>query len=114
VSVEDGLDELWLGVKCQSNTEIAGSPRNVLRYSVTDEFHGGRALNGLGAPPGYRTQSNSECREMLRGSETVGAKLHCREGNSPDRRLRSQSVAKCTRMWGGLKQPGCWLRSSHH
>ncbi len=26
-------DEVWVGVKCQSNTEIAGSPRNVLRYS---------------------------------------------------------------------------------
>ena len=26
-------DELWIGVKCQSNVEIAGSPRNVLRYS---------------------------------------------------------------------------------
>jgi len=35
VSVEDGLDELWVGVKCQSNLEIAGSPRNVLRYSLT-------------------------------------------------------------------------------
>ena len=35
MSVEDGLDELWVGVKCQSNTEIAGSPRNALRCSVT-------------------------------------------------------------------------------
>jgi hypothetical protein len=34
VSVEDGLDELWVAVKCQSNLEIAGSPRNVLRYSL--------------------------------------------------------------------------------
>ena len=32
--------------------------------------------------------------KMLRGSETVGAKLHCREGNSPDRRLRSLSGRK--------------------
>ena len=35
MSVEDGWDELWVGVKCQSNLEIAGSPRNVLRYSLT-------------------------------------------------------------------------------
>ena len=35
MSVEDGSDELWVGVKCQSNLEIAGSPRNVLRYSLT-------------------------------------------------------------------------------
>jgi hypothetical protein len=33
VSVAKGSDELWVGVKCQSNAEIAGSPRNVLRYS---------------------------------------------------------------------------------
>ena len=34
VNVEKFSDELWLGVKCQSNPELAGSPRNVLRYSV--------------------------------------------------------------------------------
>ena len=34
VSVEKGLDELWIGVKFQSNTEIAGSPRNSVRASV--------------------------------------------------------------------------------
>jgi hypothetical protein len=33
VSVTKGSDELWVGVKYQSNLEIAGSPRNVLRYS---------------------------------------------------------------------------------
>ena len=62
MSVEDGLEELWLGVKCQSNTEIAGSPRNVLRYSVTDEIHGGRALNGRGGHKVYQSLSNFECR----------------------------------------------------
>ena len=34
MSVENGSDELWVGVKCQSNTEIAGSPRNAFRCSV--------------------------------------------------------------------------------
>jgi mannose-6-phosphate isomerase-like protein (cupin superfamily) len=33
-SVEKDGDELWLGVKGQSNWEIAGSPRNIFRYSV--------------------------------------------------------------------------------
>ena len=33
MSVENGWEELWLGVKCQSNPEIAGSPRNGLRFS---------------------------------------------------------------------------------
>lgn len=35
MSVEDGSDELWVGVKCQSNLEIAGSPRNAFRCSLT-------------------------------------------------------------------------------
>ena len=32
--VEKSADELWLGVKCQSNQELAGSPRNAFRHSV--------------------------------------------------------------------------------
>ena len=36
VSGEEGLDELWIGVKFQSNTEIAGSPRNSFRASVVE------------------------------------------------------------------------------
>ena len=62
---------------------------------------GGRALTGLGPLPGYRSLSNSEYRsQRQRGSETVGAKLHSREGNSPDRRLRPLKVAQSLRMWG--------------
>ena len=34
MSVEKGSDELWIGVKGQSNLEIARSPRNIFRYSV--------------------------------------------------------------------------------
>ena len=34
-SVENGGDELWVGVKGQSNSVIAGSPRNAFRCSVT-------------------------------------------------------------------------------
>ena len=32
--VETLADELWLGVKFQTNSEIAGSPRNSFRASV--------------------------------------------------------------------------------
>ena len=43
-SVEKLGDELGVGVKCQSNTEIAGSPRNSFRASVkgrdTEVEHG--------------------------------------------------------------------------
>ena len=33
--VEKYVDEMWIEVKCQSNSEIAGSPRNSFRASVT-------------------------------------------------------------------------------
>ena len=32
--VENLADELWVGVKGQSNLVIAGSPRNLFRYSL--------------------------------------------------------------------------------
>ena len=35
MSVEDGSDELWVAEKFQSNLEIAGSPRNAFRCSLT-------------------------------------------------------------------------------
>ena len=34
MSVEKLWDELCIGVKCQSNVEIAGSPRNSFRASL--------------------------------------------------------------------------------
>ena len=56
---------------------------------------GGRALNGLGAPPGCQNQSNSEYRRsQYRSNQAVGDKLHSREGNSPDRQLRRLNVIK--------------------
>jgi hypothetical protein len=42
-------DELWIGVKCQTNSEIAGSRRNSFRASVTLVNAGGRALDEVGA-----------------------------------------------------------------
>ena len=41
-------DELWIGVKCQTNSEIAGSRRNSFRASVIPFSTGGRALNEVG------------------------------------------------------------------
>ena len=55
---------------------------------------GGRALKGLGGIPAYQPLSNSEYRPVERGSETVGDKLHCRKGNSPDQQLRCLKYAK--------------------
>jgi hypothetical protein len=44
-------DELWIGVKCQTNSEIAGSRRNSFRASVVGKTCGGRALDEVGGLP---------------------------------------------------------------
>ena len=44
-SVEKGGDEVWIAEKFQSNSEIAGSPRNSFRASLELESNGGKALN---------------------------------------------------------------------
>ena len=45
ISVKKLPDELWLAEKFQSNSEIAGSPRNSFRASLEVIADGGRALN---------------------------------------------------------------------
>ena len=54
-------------------------------------------LNEMRVLPGYLPQPNSECYDDYPGSQSVGDKLHGREGNNPDRRLRSLIHAKCVR-----------------
>ena len=49
VFVEKDPDDLWIAEKFQSNSEIAGSPRNSFRASLEVKTYGGRALNELGA-----------------------------------------------------------------
>ena len=90
--VEKCWDDLWIAEKFQSNSEIAGSPRNSFRASLEVNRYGGRALNVLGALTGYQRLSNSECRILLLGSQTMGDKFHSQKGNSPDHQLRSQST----------------------
>ena len=70
--VEKCLDELWIGVKGQTNLEIAGSPRNIFRYSLGAFSDGGRALDGLGDLPVYQTQPNSEYRQLLSRESVYG------------------------------------------
>ena len=40
---ETCADDLWLAVKFQSNSDIAGSPRNRFRPSLEVKLYGGRA-----------------------------------------------------------------------
>jgi hypothetical protein len=48
VSVEKALDELWIGVKGQSNLEISCSLRNNFRVNLSLNYFRGRALDPLG------------------------------------------------------------------
>ena len=67
MSVTNGSDDLWEGVKCQSNTEIAGSPRNALRCSPGVSADGGRALLACGGFTAYQWPANCECRQRAPG-----------------------------------------------
>ena len=40
MSVEKGWDDVWIGVKFQSNSDIAGSPRNSFRASLGVRYQG--------------------------------------------------------------------------
>ena len=62
MSVEKALDELWIGVKGQSNLEISCSLRNNFRVNLRKDQLGGRALDSEGRLPPYRREPNSEYR----------------------------------------------------
>ena len=92
VNVEKFLDELWVGVKGQSNREIARTPRNVFRNSVEVKSVRGRATDRT---RGSQILPNPDELRMLADilrSEGMGAKVHVREGNNPDHHLRSQNL----------------------
>ena len=89
--VEKCSDDLWVGVKGQSNLEIARTLRNVFRYSVKVKLCRGRATNRM---RGSQILPNPDKLRMLfniHGSEARGAKVTRREGKNPDHQLRSQN-----------------------
>ena len=59
--VEKSDDEVWLGVKCQSNQELAGSPRNAFRHSVRFILQEVEHWFDAGEETSYQIMSNSEC-----------------------------------------------------
>ena len=63
VTVEKVSDELWIGVKGQSNLEISCSLRNNFRVSLGVNSAWGRALNLRGGLPAYQRESNSEYKQ---------------------------------------------------
>ena len=90
--VEKSGDELWVGVKGQSNLEIAGSPRNIFRYSLAKLSDGGRALDGLGVLRSTKPNQTPNAINFYCRSQSTGDKFRGREGKSPDRQLRSLNV----------------------
>jgi len=60
VSVEKASDELWIGVKGQSNLEISCSLRNNFRVSLKCKLYRGKALDPRGGLPAYQREPNSE------------------------------------------------------
>ena len=90
--VENLGDELWVGVKGQSNSVIAGSLRNAFRCSVAWSLVEVELLDGRWA---LWVTDVSQTPNAIRCSAAVrlrGMKLRSREGNSPDHQLRPLSV----------------------
>src|SRR5437016_10962343 len=93
----------WFSPKC-----IEVQPRGRVLWEVEPWL-------GSGPSAGYQPQPNCECPETCSHvRETAGAKLRRRKGNSPDHQLRSLNRCSVSKAVCSLKQPGCWLRSSHH
>ena len=92
VCVEKHLDDLWVGVKGQSNQEIARTPRNAFRCSVVKGVMEVELPIGLGGFTAYQPLMNSECHDMFLSSEALGAKVQIREGKNPDHQLRSLNL----------------------
>ena len=72
MTVEKVLDELWIGVKGQSNLEISCSLRNNFRVSLEHNCCGGRALDPRGDLPVYQREPNSEYKRDSREIDCGG------------------------------------------
>ena len=64
MSVEKLSDDLWVGVKGQSNLEIARTPRNVFRCSLELKVAEVERPIGCEGFTAYQVLPNSECRPL--------------------------------------------------
>ena len=64
MSVEKLWDDLWVGVKGQSNLEIARTLRNAFRCSLDIIVIEVELLIGCGGFIAYQFQTNSECYDI--------------------------------------------------
>ena len=65
-------DDLWLEVICQTNSEIACSPRNSFRTSGWSITYGGRALNERG---GQRLTNLNQTPNAKSRTQPVGLRV---------------------------------------
>ena len=72
MTVEKVLDELWIGVKGQSNLEISCSLRNNFRVSLEQILYRGKALDSRGGLPTYQRKPNSEYYRVVREIDSGG------------------------------------------
>ena len=72
MTVEKVLDELWIGVKGQSNLVISCSLRNNFRVSLGETSLRGRALDPRGGLPAYQREPNSEYHQAVREIDSEG------------------------------------------
>ncbi len=72
MNVEKFSDDLWLGIKGQSNLKIAGSPRNSFRASLRSFPTGVERLFRLRGCITYLAQTNSEYRGNILGVRLRG------------------------------------------
>ena len=84
-------DEMWLEVICLTNSEIAGSPRNISRYSLKFTCRG-RALDGFWSS---NRSGSTKLRilQQLFQSQSDPAKRSGLKGNNPDQQLRSLNTS---------------------
>ena len=75
-------------MKGQSNSVIAGSPRNAFRCSVVCFLPEVEHWIADGPDQVTDVSQTPNAGKPERGSETAGDKVRSREGNSPDHRLR--------------------------
>ena len=92
ISVEKLLDEVSVGVKGQSNSEIARTPRKAFRCRLGRSRCEVERLIGCEGFTAYQVLINSECASAKSGSKGMGAKVRAREEKNPDHRLRSRNA----------------------
>ena len=70
--VEKCSDELWLGVKRLTNSAIAGSPRNIFRYSPDVRFREVEILKEDAARKGTHFYQTPNARNFIVRSQCCG------------------------------------------